>query len=106
MTEPLKYYRNKLHNPKYVEPPIGRRKARIECFGKDCTVPLIETRWLCGDCWRSLPRFYKRALNMLYRRWKTYRQEGMYKMAANTAERWHPIAARCLKWIYEHGGKA
>lgn len=103
VTEPLKYYRNMLRFPRYVEPPIGRRKARIECFGNGCTAPVIETRWLCPECWKRLPRFYKRALNKLYRRWKFYHQEGMHDMAASTADHWPPIAARCLKWNYERG---
>lgn len=98
----LKYYRWRLDNPRYLEPPIGRRKARIECYGPNCATPVIETRWLCKECWKKLPRFYRRGLQMLYRKWKFYRQEGLAEAREDTAERWPPVAARCLKWLYEH----
>ncbi len=48
-----------------LEPPIGRRKARLEC--RWCKKPVIETRWVCLECYMRLPLKIRKSLNNLYR---------------------------------------
>lgn len=50
-----------------VEPPMGRRKARVRCPVYSCDGAMIEGRVMCDPCWRSLPVKFRKAAVRLYR---------------------------------------
>jgi len=66
-----------LLNPKYFEPPIGRRKARIYCPVDGCDSVMIVSRWICPKCWKLLHKRFKRALNLIYKQRKICISEGL-----------------------------
>lgn len=54
-----------IRNRPILEPPIGRRKPRVEC--RWCKKPVINTHWVCKKCYMDIPLTLRKSLNNLYR---------------------------------------
>lgn len=90
-----------LMTPECVEPPMGRRKARNECPCANCANHIICTRWICNNCWKGLPKMYKRALKKAYDKAKFCEREGFKSALPSIARRYYKVAARSVKHTYD-----
>lgn len=73
--------------PKVVEPAHGRRKARIECPIEGCKTPIICTWLMCRDCWRTLPKAFRTAVNTTWRNRKAWTKGDGKEMRSYLRER-------------------